>query len=1049
MIKKIIYVILLILAVFGFSVSCFAQDKKISQLGALPSVNGTELIPVARSGANYYMTPAQLPPYLANLFIPLAGTGVAAPVTGTIEYRGAVATTAFVDTVNTMYIGAGNRKDLSLATTYGRIAFLVSGGVQSIAKGATGQSQLNLLPNSWTGSATNTGTVTTQISMTSQTASVTSTYSLFPGLQYSVDLSSKFRKYSLIDSNFAATHYAPLSYTATPTLAQVLTSGNDGGAVGGITSGATGFGIVSVLPRYTARMSVLSGASPFVRNRIEETWSGGGNYTCELRTDTNRIYIYNDFPSGWNGAMYAIEPTYLGGTLLSKTKGDLLYASSSYSTAAQYATTPLSISSNTISIPAAATAQNGYLTSTDWNTFNNKQAALTNPITGTGTSGQAAFFTGSTTQSSDAKFFWDNTNKFLGVGNNVPVSVLHTAETSTATTRGINSDQYSTNTSGSRITMRKARGTFASPTTIVSGDFLGSWTASGYEGASFIEAAKILVTSAGTIGTNTVPATMALQTATSAGVLTTGLSIDQSQNVAITNTLTAGVVIKSGGTSSQFLKADGSVDANTYLTSSTGVPSSRTITINGTAFDLSANRSWTVGDALVANPLSQFASTTSAQLAATISNETGSGAAVFGTSPTFVTPLLGTPTSGDLTNCTNIPVANATGILLGANGGTGVANTGKTITLGGSIVTTGTSTPTFAFGTTSYTYTPPLVTTKLLGYADGTNTGSGNIFYMSSAGNTTTTARATDDGFMLWDGTFIVVQDKTANGSGGLQTKSNNGGSGKFFSMGGTFATPTGTSINTTSFTAVSSTTGLIFQPTTSAYLTIGTAAGNIGWSGTGAGIRIGRNDNLHTAATAYLTLDASTASAGTGSLKIPAGTLLTTTEAGLFENNGTHAYFTFANSGTRYQLDQQPGNLGGTATNDNATAGNVGEYVESLVAVGSAVSFTTATSMNITSISLTAGDWDVNGQVNYTETVATVSARAASIGSTSATLATDGSEGYCGVQSTLVTEKNSIDLPRKRISVSGTTTVYLIASCTFAAGTAGGFGFINARRVR
>ena len=58
------------------------------------------------------------------------------------------------------------------------------------------------------------------------------------------------------------------------------------------------------------------------------------------------------------------------------------------------------------------------------------------------------------------------------------------------------------------------------------------------------------------------------------------------------------------------------------------------------------------GDALTTNPLSQFAATTSAQLAGVISDETGSGALVFATSPTLVTPLLGTPTSGILTNCT-------------------------------------------------------------------------------------------------------------------------------------------------------------------------------------------------------------------------------------------------------------------------------------------------------------------------------------------------------------------------------------------------------------
>lgn len=48
---------------------------------------------------------------------------------------------------------------------------------------------------------------------------------------------------------------------------------------------------------------------------------------------------------------------------------------------------------------------------------------------------------------------------------------------------------------------------------------------------------------------------------------------------------------------------------------------------------------------------------TSADLAAAISDETGSGALVFATSPTLVTPILGTPTSGDLRNADGYPEA--------------------------------------------------------------------------------------------------------------------------------------------------------------------------------------------------------------------------------------------------------------------------------------------------------------------------------------------------------------------------------------------------------
>jgi hypothetical protein len=60
-----------------------------------------------------------------------------------------------------------------------------------------------------------------------------------------------------------------------------------------------------------------------------------------------------------------------------------------------------------------------------------------------------------------------------------------------------------------------------------------------------------------------------------------------------------------------------------------------------------------------------------------VTTSTGTGSVVLSTSPTFVTPILGTPTSGNLSNCTNIPVNQATGNLAVArlNSGTGASAT--------------------------------------------------------------------------------------------------------------------------------------------------------------------------------------------------------------------------------------------------------------------------------------------------------------------------------------------------------------------------------------
>ena len=145
------------------------------------------------------------------------------------------------------------------------------------------------------------------------------------------------------------------------------------------------------------------------------------------------------------------------------------------STVANSTTTPVI----TLNVPNASAANRGALTSTDWSTFNGKQATLVSGtsiktvnstsllgsgdvavqatlVSGTniktinstsilgsgnlvvaaapsGVSGAVQFSDGTALSSDATKFFWDNTNKRLGIGTNAPLYPLHISSGTTFT----------------------------------------------------------------------------------------------------------------------------------------------------------------------------------------------------------------------------------------------------------------------------------------------------------------------------------------------------------------------------------------------------------------------------------------------------------------------------------------------------------------------------------------------------------------------------------------------------------------------------------------
>jgi hypothetical protein len=140
-----------------------------------------------------------------------------------------------------------------------------------------------------------------------------------------------------------------------------------------------------------------------------------------------------------------------------------------------------------------------------------------------------------------------------------------------------------------------------------------------------------------------------------------------------------------------------------------------------------------------------------------------------------------------------------------------------------------------------------------------------------------------------------------------------------------------------------------------------------------------------------------------------------------------------------------------GTFTNDSAPAGIVGEYSTATVASTAAIALTTATTATVTSMSLTAGDWDVTGVVDFMFAAGTNYTNLKYGIGTSAAFTGQDTFGDYETAGTIPTNARDMawSIPTSRISASTTITAFLLAEAVFTASTTKAYGTIRARRMR
>jgi len=486
------------------------------------------------------------------------------------------------------------------------------------------------------------------------------------------------------------------------------------------------------------------------------------------------------------------------------------------------ATSPLNYNSGTFSINQASSSTSGYLSSTDWTTFNNK---LSGTFTGL-TSGDFLKYNGTNWVNAAVTLPSSTASAYSIYGNNTASTAAPTFFTPT-----LASALFSNQGTVTTVLHGNAGGNPSWSAVILSADVSGTLpVANGGTGLTTITANNLLYASAAN--------TISGMTTTNNGILVTSSTGVPS----IGNTVGATLTMPSlnlSGSSSQVIMQSGGISGTLTWTPTT---SNKTITLPNATGTVALTSDITTapldGDVTGTPGATVVGKINGASLAGLatgiLKNTTTTGVPSIAVAADF--PTLNQNTTGTANN--------VTGIVSSANGGTGVANTGMTITLGGNLTTSGANAITLTTtGTTNVTlptsgtlvnsgvligiktlttsstspYSPTAGTTKMLVYivggggqgggcaASGGSAGAGGgaggivIDFISHSGSTT---------YVFTVGTAGTSGGAGAAGAAGASTTFNGvtagGGSGgsvgnstSFLTVaGGTGGTATGGDIN-------------------------------------------------------------------------------------------------------------------------------------------------------------------------------------------------------------------------------------------------------------